>query len=90
VFHQTLAQACGNPQLRELVEDALARVVTLRRRDVPRAEASVACARAHLPIAAAVAARDPEAAFRAMRAHVRQVEGYVLASIAEDPADGAP
>jgi DNA-binding GntR family transcriptional regulator len=89
VFHTALAEACGNPQLHELVEDALARVVTLRRRDVPHAEASVACARAHIEIAAAVAGREPEAAFRAMRAHVRQVEGYVLASIAEDSDDDA-
>jgi GntR family transcriptional regulator, rspAB operon transcriptional repressor len=81
VFHQELAEACGNPQLLELVEDALARIVTLRRRDVPQAEASVDCARAHVEIAKAVAARDADAAFVAMRAHVRQVEGYVLASL---------
>jgi DNA-binding GntR family transcriptional regulator len=44
----------------------------------------VACARAHLQIAKAIARRDPDAAGKAMREHVHQVEGYVLASLDEE------
>jgi DNA-binding GntR family transcriptional regulator len=88
-FHQAVAAATANPQLIELIENALALVVTLRRRDVPHAEASVACAKAHVEIARAIEAGDAETAARTMQAHVRQVEGYVLASVAEDPDDRA-
>ena len=52
--------------------------------DVPRAEGSVACARAHVQIAKAIARHDPDAAGKAMREHVTQVEGYVLASLDEE------
>jgi DNA-binding FadR family transcriptional regulator len=59
-------------------------VMALRRRDVPQAEGSVACAQAHVRIAEAIKRRDPEAARHAMREHVRQVEGYVLASLSDE------
>jgi DNA-binding FadR family transcriptional regulator len=58
--------------------------MALRRRDVPRAEGSVACARAHLRIAKAITRHDPDAAGKAMREHVNQVEGYVRASLDEE------
>jgi DNA-binding GntR family transcriptional regulator len=90
-FHEKIGEAASNPRLRELVSDSFALVMTLRRRDVPHAEGSVACARAHVRIAEALARRDPDAARQAMRDHIRQVEGYVLASLAEEsfkPAAG--
>ena len=83
-FHERIGQATGNPRLCELLTDSFAVVMALRRRDVPRAEGSVACARAHVQIAKAIARRDPEAAGKAMGEHVRQVEGYVLASLDEE------
>lgn len=83
-FHVKISEATANPRLGELVSDSFALVMALRRRDVPQAEGSVACARAHVLIAEAIARRDPDAARRAMRDHVRQVEGYVLASLAEE------
>jgi GntR family transcriptional regulator, rspAB operon transcriptional repressor len=83
-FHETVGEATGNPRLRELMNDSFAVVMALRRRDVPQAEGSVACARAHVRIAKAIARRDPDAARKAMRAHVHQVEGYVLASLDEE------
>jgi DNA-binding GntR family transcriptional regulator len=86
-FHEKISEATGNPRLHELVNDSFALVMALRRRDVPQAEGSVACARAHVRIAKAIARRDADAARRAMRDHVQQVEGYVLASLAEEAFD---
>jgi DNA-binding GntR family transcriptional regulator len=83
-FHEKIGEATGNPRLFELVNDSFAVVMALRRRDVPRADGSVACARAHMKIAKALARRDPDAAGKAMREHVHQVEGYVLASLDEE------
>jgi DNA-binding GntR family transcriptional regulator len=83
-FHEKISEATANPRLRELVNDSFALVMALRRRDVPQAEGSVACARAHMRIAEAIARRNPDAARRAMGDHVQQVEGYVLASLAEE------
>jgi GntR family transcriptional regulator, rspAB operon transcriptional repressor len=83
-FHERIGEATGNPRLHPLLSDSFAVVMALRRRDVPRAGGSVACARAHVKIAKAIARRDPEAAGKAMREHVRQVEGYVLASLDEE------
>ncbi|MFL5859476.1 MAG: GntR family transcriptional regulator [Solirubrobacteraceae bacterium] len=83
-FHEKIGEATGNPRLSELLNDSFALVMALRRRDVPRAELSVACARAHIRIARAIARRDPDAAGKAMREHVHQVEGYVLASLDEE------
>jgi DNA-binding GntR family transcriptional regulator len=90
-FHEQIADATGNPRLCELANDSLALVMALRRRDVPSAGDSVACARAHVGIAGALTARDPDRARQAMSDHVRQVEGYVLASLDEDAlAPSAP
>jgi GntR family transcriptional regulator, rspAB operon transcriptional repressor len=83
-FHEKIGEATANPRLCELLNDSFAVVTALRRRDVPRAEGSVACARAHVLIAKAIARRDSDAAGKAMREHVHQVEGYVLASLDED------
>jgi GntR family transcriptional regulator, rspAB operon transcriptional repressor len=83
-FHEKIGEATANPRLCGLVNDSFALVMALRRRDVPQAEGSIACARAHVRIAETIARRDPDAARQAMRDHVRQVEGYVLASLAEE------
>src|SRR6201996_592274 len=86
-FHEKISEATANPRLHELVNDSFALVMALRRRDVPQAEGSVACARAHVRIAKAIARRDADAARRAMRDHVQQVEGYVLTSLAEEAVE---
>lgn len=83
-FHEQIAEATGNPRLSQLVNDSFAVVMALRRRDVPQAEGSVACAQAHVRIAKAIARRDPDGALKAMREHVHQVERYVLASLEEE------
>jgi GntR family transcriptional regulator, rspAB operon transcriptional repressor len=88
-FHHAVAAATANPQLIGLIENALALVGTLRRRDVPQAQASLACAKAHMEIVQAIGAGDPDTAAHAMQAHVRQVEAYVLASAAEDSHERA-
>jgi DNA-binding GntR family transcriptional regulator len=84
LFHERIGEATGNPRLNELVNDSFAVVMALRRRDVPRAEGSIACAQAHVRITKAIARRDPDGARKAMRQHVHQVEGYVLASLDEE------
>ncbi len=86
-FHQDVARASENPRLIQLIDDALMLVMALRRRDVPYADASVACARAHVQIAQAITGRRPEAASSLMRQHVRQVEDLVLASLDDDQAN---
>jgi DNA-binding GntR family transcriptional regulator len=83
-FHEQIGEATGNPRLCELAGDSLALVMALRRRDVPHAGDSVHCARAHMTVVDALTARDPDRARQAMGDHVRQVEGYVLASLDED------
>lgn len=83
-FHQAVARATANPRLIELIEDALALVMALRRRDVPQAAPSLACAEAHAVIAQAIVSRSAEEAMQAMAAHVREVAGYVLASRPEE------
>jgi DNA-binding GntR family transcriptional regulator len=83
-FHEKIGEATGNPRLCELVADSFALVMALRRRDVPQAGDSVDCAQAHMRIVDAIARRDSDGARHAMRDHVRQVEGYVLASLDEE------
>jgi DNA-binding GntR family transcriptional regulator len=83
-FHEQISEATGNPRLCELTLDSLALVMALRRRDVPHAGDSVHCARAHMVVVDALVDRDPTRARQAMRDHVHQVEGYVLASLDED------
>lgn len=94
VFHEKIGEATANPRLSELIANLFALIGALRRRDVPHAEGSVACARAHVQIGEALRRRDPDAARKRMRDHVRQVEGYVLASLAEEtfelPSEPAP
>jgi DNA-binding GntR family transcriptional regulator len=90
VFHEKIGEATANPRLSEMVENLFALIMALRRRDVPQAEGSVACARAHVMIGEAISRRDPDAARTRMRDHVRQVEGYVLASLAEEAFERPP
>jgi DNA-binding GntR family transcriptional regulator len=83
-FHLAVGLATANPRLIALIDDALALVMALRRRDVPQAAPSLACAEAHAVIAEAITRHAPYEAMQAMSAHVREVEGYVLASLAPD------
>jgi DNA-binding GntR family transcriptional regulator len=89
-FHERIGEATGNDRLRELITDSFDLVMALRRRDVPHVEGSVACARAHVRIAEAIAQRDCDAARQRMRDHLRQVEGYVLASMSEESFELVP
>ncbi len=84
-FHQAISRATGNQRLIELIEDALALVTVLRRRDVPHAAASLACAEAHVRIAQAISRRHIRRAADLMRGHVREVERYVLEGLEQSP-----
>jgi DNA-binding GntR family transcriptional regulator len=78
-FHRAIAEAAGNPRLKELIEDVFTLIGTLRQRDFPDSRWSVDCARGHVQIADAIARKDIAGAEAAAREHIRQVEGYVLA-----------
>ena len=78
-FHRAIADAAANPRLKELIEDVFTLIGTLRQRDFPDFRWPVECARGHGQIADAIARRDVAGAEAAARAHIRQVEDYVLA-----------
>jgi GntR family transcriptional regulator, rspAB operon transcriptional repressor len=87
-FHRAVVDATGNPRLASMVADTTALVTALRRRDVPRAQASVACAQAHIRISDAIALGDGATASAEMAEHVREVERYVVAAMLDDDAAG--
>jgi GntR family transcriptional regulator, rspAB operon transcriptional repressor len=78
-FHQAIAEAAGNPRLKELIEDVNTLIRTLRQRDFPDSRWSVDCAQGHMRIADAIARRDAADAEHEAREHIRRVKGYVLA-----------
>jgi DNA-binding GntR family transcriptional regulator len=82
-FHTTLIEAAASPRIAGLLEDTYALIVTLRSRDVPDPEDSIACGTAHVAIADAIASRDADAAERRMRDHVAYVKTFVLAALGE-------
>jgi DNA-binding GntR family transcriptional regulator len=87
-FHEAIVRATGNPRLVSMVADTVALVTALRRRDVPRAQISLECARAHVGIAAAITAGDDDDAASRMAEHLRHVEACVLASMLDESSDG--
>lgn len=88
-FHEAVVRSTGNPRLVSLVADTVALVTALRRRDVPRAQISIECARAHVGIAAAITAGEDDAAASRMAEHLRHVEACVLTSMLDEES-GAP
>ena len=82
-FHLAIAKATDNSRLQDLIRDAFDLTWTLRRRDVPAADDSVACAAQHVKIAQALEARKPEVAASHMRAHVDKVRSLVLEAYAQ-------
>lgn len=86
-FHEAIVLSTGNPRLVSIVADTVALVTALRRRDVPRAQISVECARAHVGIAAAISAGDDDKASAKMAEHLRHVEACVLASMLDEGSD---
>jgi DNA-binding GntR family transcriptional regulator len=78
-FHQAIAEAAGNPRLKELIEDVNTLIRTLRQRDFPDSRWSVDCAQGHMRIVDAIARHDAADAENEAREHIRRVKGYVLA-----------
>jgi len=87
-FHEAVVRATDNPRLASMVADTVALVTALRRRDVPRAQISIECARAHVGIAAAITGGAPDAAASRMAEHLRHVEACVLASMVDEGSVG--
>jgi DNA-binding GntR family transcriptional regulator len=86
-FHEAVVRSTDNPRLVSMVIDTVALVTALRRRDVPRAQISIECARAHVGIAAAITAGDDDAAASKMAEHLRHVEACVLASMLDEGSE---
>jgi DNA-binding GntR family transcriptional regulator len=87
-FHAAVVEATGNPRLISMVADTVALVNALRRRDVPRAQISLGCARAHVGIAEAITAGEDDLAAQRMAEHLRQVEAAVLTNMLDEDASG--
>jgi GntR family transcriptional regulator, rspAB operon transcriptional repressor len=87
-FHAAVVEATENPRLTSMVADTIALVTALRRRDVPQAQISLECARAHIGIADAITAGDATAAAARMAEHLRQVEAAVLANMLDEDSAG--
>lgn len=79
-FHLAMADAVKNPLLTRLIYDAFDLTWTLRRRDVPDPDASLECATQHLAIVDAILTGDADLAERALRSHLRKVQGLVVAA----------
>jgi DNA-binding GntR family transcriptional regulator len=79
-FHLGMADAIENPLLTRLIHDAFDLTWTLRRRDVPDPDASLECAAQHLTVIEGILAGDPDLAEKAIRDHLRKVQGLVLAA----------
>lgn len=79
IFHRATAEAAGNPQLCDLVENALTLTSVLRQRDVPQTGAhSVRCAKHHTRIASAIKRGLGEQAAEAAQVHVLDVRDHLL------------
>lgn len=77
-FHFAVASATDNAALSRLVRDAYDLTWTLRRRDTPITDDSIACAHQHRAIANAMTARDEDGAGEAMYAHISKVAQMVM------------
>jgi DNA-binding GntR family transcriptional regulator len=82
-FHAGVQAVAANPRLAAQLDDVFALIVTLRHRDTPDRQESTQCGHAHVAVAKAIAAGDADAAEREMRAHVRHVQGFVLAAFTD-------
>jgi DNA-binding GntR family transcriptional regulator len=80
-FHRAIADASENARLKGLIEDTLLLIATLRLRDLPHRQASIACAQAHVAIAATISSGSVNAAGEAMRVHVQQVKEYTFGDV---------
>ena len=77
-FHFAVAAATANTALSRLVRDAYDLTWTLRRRDTPITDDSIACAHHHRAIADAMAARDEDGAGEAMYVHISKIAQMVM------------
>ena len=80
-FIERLLDASDNARLKGMIDDTLVLIATLRLRDLPHRQASIACAQAHVAIAATIASGSTNAAGEAMRAHVQQVKEYTFGDV---------
>jgi DNA-binding GntR family transcriptional regulator len=80
-FHRAISDGSENARLKGLIDDTLLLIATLRLRDLPHRQASIACAQAHVAIAESIAGGSATEAGEAMRAHVRQVKEYTFGDV---------
>ena len=78
-FHHALAEATGNTVIVKLVEAMMEVLYASRERHLQTADRAQASLRGHRKVLAAITRRDPEGAYKAMLAHLEDVE-HVISS----------
>jgi DNA-binding GntR family transcriptional regulator len=79
-FHAAIASTMSNPRITEPLDAARDLIGALRARDLPHAQAAVACGEDHVRIAAAIERGDAETAAAEMGGHVAKVRDLILAA----------
>jgi DNA-binding GntR family transcriptional regulator len=83
-FHGEIAKAVNNQQMTQQIENAVAQVQTIIRREAfPDLDEMIKCARDHVRIATAIAAGARDTAAREMAAHIRKVHELLVAGSLE-------
>jgi DNA-binding GntR family transcriptional regulator len=77
VFHEAIAEAAGNPRVRNAIENAMALVRALSERDRAATHVFIDLAESHVAIADAIARGDGDSAARGMAEHIRLVEQHM-------------
>jgi DNA-binding GntR family transcriptional regulator len=89
-FHAEIAKTIANPQMMQQIDNAVAQVQTLIRRDAfPKMDEMVECARTHVRIAAAISAGARDIAAREMAAHVRKIHELIVTGALQQDAGRA-
>lgn len=86
-FHRAITNVAKNPRLSAIVENTFTLIATLRERDFRDQSVSIRCGEQHVAIAAAIDARDPEAAEQLLRGHIRYVGERVIADVERTQQD---
>ena len=89
LFHFLMAEATGNEALVRIVDSLMDLLLKTREESLQHDERRVQSLKQHRSILAAIEARDPRAAERQMRDHIRDVEVLVFSKGKAPPADRA-
>lgn len=79
-FHNAIVQAARNPRATKAIEEACALIGAIHDRDLPHADAAVACGNAHVELAETIGRHDSDGAATQARAHVHQMRDFAAVS----------